>query len=343
MYRTISFLLLLALLPISLLAEPRTWTKKDGSTVVGEFVKVEKGTLCLNQNGTTVLIPGQELSPADVEHVKVLIGTAEKGSAASASSAPAPETDWAKRAEQARAERARQVKEAQTKKTTAATSAPAPSAEESSGPSDEAAFLQKVAAGDAMRLQIGEGVFLDLVGFRMQGSVQKQFIGRFEVTQEQYQSVMGKNPSHFKGKNLPVDSVSWDEAKEFCGTMTILCESEIKGMHFDLPSEEVWEYCAKGGLGGTSIPDPGRFGWWSGNSGEKTHHVGGKDPNGYGLYDVLGNVWEWVDTVDGAKRVYRGSGWLSQKAPSASARLSQAKSFRHPGVGFRVVLTSSSK
>ena len=148
-----------------------------------------------------------------------------------------------------------------------------------------------------------------------------------EVTQELYESVMGENPSKFKGeKNLPVENVSWYDAVYFCNKLSAKCgltpvyavdgEPDVEKWRYAphkgnkitgtvsqnenasgyrLPTMEEWEYAAKGGRefmysGSNSL---GKVGWYSENSGNKTHPVAQKDPNGYELYDMSGNVWEW--------------------------------------------------
>ncbi len=134
-------------------------------------------------------------------------------------------------------------------------------------------------------------------------------MSKTEVTQNLYTMVMGKNPSAFKGGNLPVECVSWYDAIYFCNKLsekfgltpvyavegnTVTQNSAENG--FRLPTNEEWEYAAKGGeyykYAGSDNLDV--VGWYRNNSGEKTHPVAQKMPNGYGLYDMSGNVWEWV-------------------------------------------------
>jgi formylglycine-generating enzyme required for sulfatase activity len=118
-------------------------------------------------------------------------------------------------------------------------------------------------------------------------------MGKYPVTQGQYEAVMGQNPSYFKGIDLPVEQVSWRDAVEFCQKL-----SQTTGRRVSLPSEAQWEYaCRAGSTGKYCFGDEasrlGAYAWFQANSGSQTHPVGQKKPNGWGVYDMHGNVWEW--------------------------------------------------
>ena len=151
------------------------------------------------------------------------------------------------------------------------------------------------------------------------------YMGKYEVTQALWQAVMGNNPSEFKGGNLPVENVSWNDCQEFISKL-----NRITGKTFRLPTEAEWEYAAHGGKksrgyqysGSNNLSD---VAWCTDNSGNKTHTVGTKQPNELGIYDMSGNVWEWCQdrygkyssssqvnptgANSGFRRVYRGGSW----------------------------------
>ena len=160
------------------------------------------------------------------------------------------------------------------------------------------------------------------------------YIGKHEVTQAQWRAVMGSNPSHFKGDNLPVENVSWEDCQEFIRKL-----NERTGLTFRLPTEAEWEYAARGGnrsrgymySGGDYIDE---VAWSCGNSGSKIHPVGQKRSNELGLYDMSGHVWEWCS--DG-KRVYDSSSQTNPTGPGSGAgRVYRGGSWGHYAGGCRV-------
>ena len=153
------------------------------------------------------------------------------------------------------------------------------------------------------------------------------YIGKCEVTQELWEAVMGSNPSHFKGAQKPVESVSWNDCQEFVSRL-----NSLTGKNFRLPTEAEWEYAARGGnkslhykySGSDNIDE---VAWYNNNSGRSTHAVGTKSPNELGIYDMSGNVWEWCSDwyggysagaqtnpqgpSSGSYRVLRGGSWIN--------------------------------
>ena len=163
------------------------------------------------------------------------------------------------------------------------------------------------------------------------------YIGKYEVTQELWEAVMGSNPSHFKGSNLPVEKVSWDDCQKFIRKL-----NGLTGENFRLPTEAEWEYAARGGsksgkykYSGSNII--GDVAWYTDNSGSKTHAVGTKSPNELGIYDMSGNVWEWCQDWYG--KYSSGSQTNPQGPSSASARVIRGGSWhynaRYCSVSFR--------
>lgn len=116
-------------------------------------------------------------------------------------------------------------------------------------------------------------------------------IGKYEVTQAQWEAVMGSNPSTIKGADRPVETISRDEAKAFLDKLN----ARNDGYRYRLPTEEEWEYAAR--AGSTNNPPLDEVAWYAANSDDETHPVGTKKPNAWGIYDMLGNVREWVDTL----------------------------------------------
>lgn len=185
-------------------------------------------------------------------------------------------------------------------------------------------------------------------------SVRSFSIGKYEVTQEQWYAVIGTTPSRFKGRTLPVEQVSWDDAQEFVQKLSIKT-----GKKYRLPSEAEWEYSARAGSQtvfsfGDDENQLSRYAWFSGNSELQTHQVGEKPPNSFGLHDMHGNVWEWTQDCwnqdyDGApndasawvsgyckSRVLRGGSWYDSPADLRSANRGGITTIRYSLSGFRV-------
>jgi formylglycine-generating enzyme required for sulfatase activity len=190
------------------------------------------------------------------------------------------------------------------------------------------------------------------------------WLGKYEVTQEQYQALVGTNPSNFKevGKDAPVETVSWDDAMAFCQKLNAQERASGRlpaGYTFTLPTEAQWEYaCRAGTTGPYYATDLGAIAWYADNSGSTTHPVGTKQPNAWGLYDMLGNVWEWcadwsgpypdgsvtdpVGPLSGASRVLRGGSWHIVAADCRSAcRRDNDPGSRNFYFGFRLALSFS--
>ena len=169
------------------------------------------------------------------------------------------------------------------------------------------------------------------------------WLGRTPVTQQAYQRVTGQNPSHFNGASLPIETVNWDEAKAYCVA--------IGGR---LPTEAEWEYAARAGSTGARYGNLDEIAWYSGNSGSQTHEVGRKSSNAFGLFDMLGNVWQWTadwygdyqpsahsepsGAASGQYRALRGGTWSSvPRLVRVSIRLRRGPGLRDNLIGLRCV------
>ncbi len=190
-------------------------------------------------------------------------------------------------------------------------------------------------------------------------------MGIHEVTQAQYEQVMGVNPSEFKGANNPVENVSWDDAVVFCRRLSELPAEKAAGNVFRLPTEAEWEYACRAGTTtkysfGDDESDFGEYAWYGDKYGDKHYPVGSKQPNAWGLYDMHGNVWEWCQDLygdypsgtvtdptgaaSGSFRVLRGGCWISSVENCRSAYRGRSNpSLRYYDRGFRVYLSPSGK
>lgn len=246
---------------------------------------------------------------------------------------------------------------------------------------DSLLFVYKMKSENAtvkkLSIDLGDGITMELVridsGSFMMGSYEEEgdsdetprrkvtitksfYIGMYEVTQEQWEKVMGENPSEWKGKKHPVDTVSWNDCMEFTEKL-----SEITGREFTLPTEAQWEYACRAGTTtkwffGNNVSSYIQYGWIDEEAQGITHPVGLKKPNAWGLYDMYGNIQEWCkdwyqnpylesDLVDpagprvGDSRVIRGGGWgdISDNARSAY-RNAIGEDVSNNGTGFRCVM-----
>ena len=188
------------------------------------------------------------------------------------------------------------------------------------------------------------------------------FIGKFPVTQEQYEAIIGSNPSKFTGPRNPVDQVIWKEAEEFCDKMTEKTKDKIPaGYRVQLPTEAQWEYACRAGTktqwySGDTETELETVAWFDRNGEGKTHPVGEKKPNAWGLYDMHGNVWQWCQDwkedyqakaqtdpqgpVKGTMRSLRGGSFTNSSGDARSAfRANDIPDGRNAHQGFRVVLS----
>ena len=199
--------------------------------------------------------------------------------------------------------------------------------------------------------------------------VDEFWMGKYEVTQAQWQKVMGNNPSNFKGANNPVEKVSWDDAQEFLRQVNQQAGQNpplpLPGGEFRMPTEAEWEYACRAGTQtaysfGDDAARLGDYAWYSDNSGVQTHPVGQKKPNGWGLYDMHGNVWEWASDWyaenyyanspeknpqgpdSGKYRLLRGGSWYNQPSYVRCAdRSYNSPANRYFNIGLRLVVVGA--
>jgi len=185
------------------------------------------------------------------------------------------------------------------------------------------------------------------------------------ITQQRYAQVTGQRPSAAQGDRLPVEGVSWLDAVRFCNALSEFDNvppayrlrddgGDGDGVEWDgttqgyrLPTEAEWEHACRAGTSGARYGSLDDIAWYRGNSGDRIHNVGGRRPNAWGLYDMLGNVWEWCwDIYDadvyGSYRVLRGGGWSDEHwSCRASVRRRSHPTFAIDDVGFRLARSIS--
>ncbi len=191
------------------------------------------------------------------------------------------------------------------------------------------------------------------------------WLAKFPVTQDIYFEITNETPSTFKGEKLPVETVTWKEAVIFCNKLSIQAglnscyeikkDSEevsfdITANGFRLPTEAEWEYACKAGTSAIRYGDINNVAWFKDNSSKTTQIVGQKEPNAWGLYDMLGNVWEWCsdiydETVYGSYRIFRGGGWADEERSvmATTRRRSHPLKFKIDDLGFRVARNQTEK
>ena len=226
-------------------------------------------------------------------------------------------------------------------------------------------------AGDPVERLVADMVQIPGRDFRM---------GKYEVTQAQWEAVMGENPSYFKGADHPVECVSWDDCQAFLEKLNAHPAARASGLVFRLPTEEEWETACRAGstnaycrlADGTEITEAtlGRVAWFDENLSTRPHWlsrfldfaerivdrvrevdwsetlshkpVGRKEPNAWGLHDMHGNGWEWTETAGGEDRVIRGGSWnCSAWSCESSSRIRFSPSDRGSDLGFRLCATQS--
>lgn len=184
------------------------------------------------------------------------------------------------------------------------------------------------------------------------------FLSKYLVSQELYKAITNKNPSEFGGDTRPVETVSWIDSITFCNLLSekqglnpcyifnheeekIKFDSEANG--FRLPTEAEWEFACKAGTKEIRYGEIDLISWYKENSEGETHPIGTKEPNKLGLYDMLGNVWEWCsdiydETVYGSYRIFRGGGWNDNERGclATNRRRSHPVAFKIDDLGFRI-------
>lgn len=188
--------------------------------------------------------------------------------------------------------------------------------------------------------------------------IQPFYLAKYPITQELFEKIMGQNPATFKGYKLPVESISWIETILFCNALSRLsgldpCYNYYEGLEkvtfkenangYRLPTEAEWQYACQAGSTEIRYGELEDIAWFKDNSMDKTQEVGLKEPNAWGLFDMLGNVWEWCsdvydETVYGSYRIFRGGGWCDEERSvmATTRRRSHQKAFKIDDLGFRI-------
>jgi len=184
------------------------------------------------------------------------------------------------------------------------------------------------------------------------------YLAKYVVTQEFFRLVTNEAPSAFIGSQRPVETVSWKDAVLFCNSLSLfsgltpcyqlfsdseLISFDVSANGYRLPSEAEWVYACKAGSIGVRYGDINAIAWYKDNSDKTTHYVGALQPNEWGFYDMLGNVWEWCndiydETVYGTYRIFKGGGWNDEERSvmATTRRRSHPIKFKIDDLGFRI-------
>ncbi len=198
----------------------------------------------------------------------------------------------------------------------------------------------------------------DRLGKKWPVSINEFFISENLLTQDLYLSVTGESPSAFKGRNRPVENVTWKEAAQFCNQISIKegldpCYTFLEHQNkisfnpdkggFRLPTEAEWQYACQATNLAIRYGKIDDIAWYKENADQQTQEVGMKKANDWGLYDMLGNVWEWCtdvydEEVYGRYRILRGGGWADEERSvmATTRRRSHPEAFRIDDLGFRI-------
>lgn len=221
--------------------------------------------------------------------------------------------------------------------------------------------------GQPLTVDLGQGILLELIwipdgdlvvlneGSRSARRIipmQGFWLGKYEVTQEQWTALAGTNPSRFKGPKRPVENISFQDAGEFCRKLETICNAQNMSkdgapLKVRLPAATEWEYACWAGATttyntGNNLPDLAQGAWYTDNSGDATHTVGEKKPNCWGIYDMQGNVWEWCDSPIqswGRQYLVKGASY-DDRASSFKRQYSDdhRSGYTCANLGFRVVV-----
>ncbi|MCW9132358.1 formylglycine-generating enzyme family protein [Bacillus paramycoides] len=209
-----------------------------------------------------------------------------------------------------------------------------------------------------VKIPVGEVILRDdRIKKEWKVQIKPFFLAKYAVTMGFYDAIMNNTPNVFKGNNKPVVNISWNDAILFCNLLskkaglkeyysisdnsqTVHCNLDSNG--YRLPSEAEWQYACKAGTTGYIYGDLQEIAWYNENSEGHIHEVGKKEPNAWGLYDMLGNVWEWCydlydEKVYGSYRIFRGGSWAEEaRGCGATCRRRSHPTFQIDDLGFRL-------